>query len=518
MKLYEKTRTCYEINVLGWQKEGFWAWSNGIFADNTFIPIDEFGVCEFNNNFYFIPAFSSIYINDNNSYLDERKFQFKERNISLTDWSNLFIKVFGENAIMGIAYWVSTCFRDHMLHTFKNYPLLNMFGPKGSGKSQFARSLTCLFGVGQTPFNIHNGTKAGLAEHLQQFSNAFAWIDEYKNALDFEKIETLKSIYDSIGRSRMNMDKGKKKETTAVNAGVLLSGQEMPTADVALFTRVIFLLFNQTKFSDQEKTDYDILKVIEDEGLSHFTNLLLAHRGYFVKNFYEVFQITMTDINGEFADNPVEDRILRSVVSVVAAWRTISYVLSDFPFNYEDVKKIAVASIRMQNNQINQSNELGQFWNALESMFDDNLLIDKWHFRIDICKSIDLNTGTKEYTSNTSILKFKYNAIYSLYAQNSRKQGLKPLPSDTLKYYLLNQTNYEGVQNSCSFTETKYNAEHKQITTQRQNTSALCFLYTGDPVNLTRVLDTTPDLSYVNPNLLVTPAPKLIITQKDLPF
>ena len=92
-----------------------------------------------------------------------------------------------------------------------------------------AQSLSCLFGEPQTLFNIHNGTKPGLAEHIQLFSNAFAWIDEYKNSLEYDKIETLKSIYDAIGRSRLNMNKGMKKETTQVNSAVILSGQERNT-------------------------------------------------------------------------------------------------------------------------------------------------------------------------------------------------------------------------------------------------------------------------------------------------
>jgi DNA primase catalytic core len=517
-KLYEKTRTCNEITVLGWQKEGFWAWANGIFTEKGFEPIDEFGVCEFKGNHYFIPAFSSIYIQDKKILLDERKFIFKVRKITITEWSELFILVYGDNAKMGIAFWIATTFRDFLLHTFKNFPLLNMFGPKGSGKSQFARSLTCLYGIGQTPFNVHNGTKAGLAEHLQQFSNAFAWIDEYKNALDFDKIETLKSIYDAIGRSRLNMDKGKKKETTSVNSGVLLSGQEMPTADVALFTRVIFLLFNKTMFTDDDKTNYDLLKLMEEEGLSHFTNILLSHREYFVKNFYDDFQDSMRDFNAHFASEPVEDRILRSVVMIVSAFKTISRVIPGFPFDYENLKGIAFGSIRNQNNQINQSNEMGQFWNALESMFDENIMLEKWHFRIDLHIEIDLIVGKRTFLKHTEILKFKYNAIYNLYAQNSRKQGLKPLPSDTLRYYLSNQVNYLGIQRSCKFTVTKFSAEHKQVTTEQQNTSAMCFIYSREPVNLSRSLDTALDAPNVSQNdKQIAPEPKSNI-QKDLPF
>lgn len=76
-------------------------------------------------------------------------------------------------------------------------------------------------------------------------ANALVHIDEYKNDLDVKVQEFLKSLWDGTGRTRMNMDLDKKKETTAVDASIILSGQEMPTADIALFTRLIFLQFLQ---------------------------------------------------------------------------------------------------------------------------------------------------------------------------------------------------------------------------------------------------------------------------------
>jgi hypothetical protein len=76
-------------------------------------------------------------------------------------------------------------------------------------------------------------------------ANALVHIDEYKNDLDVKALEFLKGLWDGKGRTRMNMDLDKKKETTAVDAGIILPGQEMPTADIALFTRLIFLQFLQ---------------------------------------------------------------------------------------------------------------------------------------------------------------------------------------------------------------------------------------------------------------------------------
>ncbi len=244
LKLYEETRTCTEIKNLGWQKEGFWAWANGMLNnEGDFIAIDEYGIVRLNDQDYFIPAFSKIYLKDKSIFLDERKFQYKKSEITLKTWQDLYLKVHGDNAMVGFAWYIASLFRDHILYLNDNFPLLNLFGQKGSGKNTLAYSLLSLFGKKQTEFNIHNGTKPGLAKHLEIFSNSVAFVDEYKNSLDFDKIETLKSIYNAIGRSRLNMDKGGKKEITEVNQAVIVAGQEMPTIDVALSSRMIFLQF-----------------------------------------------------------------------------------------------------------------------------------------------------------------------------------------------------------------------------------------------------------------------------------
>ena len=486
LKLYEETRTCKEIKNLGWQKEGFWAWSNGkIDEDGNFEEIDEYGVITHNKQHYFIPAFSKIYINDKSLFIDERKFKFINRNITLQNWATSFIEVFGDNAKIGIAFWIATVFRDYLLHTFKNFPLLNLFGPKGTGKSQMAMSMSCLFGEQQTPFNIHNGTKPGLAEHLQLFSNAFAWIDEYKNNLEYDKIETLKAIYDAIGRSRMNLNKGMKKETTQVNAAVILSGQEMPTVDVALFSRMIFLQFHQTEFSKDEKASYEFLKQMERNGLSHLTTQLLKYRGYFEKNFYDNYELVMTEFFEDNKSENIEDRILRNMSTVVAAFKTLSEKLN-FTFTYKQLKPIAYKAMRDQNSQISKSNEVGMFWNLLEAMFDDNLLVDKWHFRIDFADKLKLTNRELNFTKAKYILKFKFNIIYKLYAQQSRVQGIKPLPADTLQYYLKNSKYFFGIQDKTNFTIVERNPDDNTISKRKQNTTAYCFDYELLGINLER--------------------------------
>ena len=130
-----------------------------------------------------------------------------------------------------------------------------------------------------------------------EMANALVHLDEYKNNLDISKNEFLKGLWDGTGRTRMNMDLDKKKETTSVDSGVIISGQEMPTADIALFSRLIFLTFSKCSFSEEEKREYQTLKKMRMQGMSHLTLEILKLRNKIEADFPEIYQKTITDVN-----------------------------------------------------------------------------------------------------------------------------------------------------------------------------------------------------------------------------
>ncbi|MEA1898227.1 MAG: hypothetical protein U9N53_11275, partial [Bacteroidota bacterium] len=299
-------------------------------------------------------------------------------------------------------------------------------------------------------------------------------------------IETLKAIFDSIGRQRMNMDKGKKKETTLVNSAVILSGQEMPTADVALFSRMIFLQFHKSEYSQEEKKNYDHLKKMEKEGLSHLTSSIIAHRKYFEENYYSTYDSVFSDIFSELEHAGIEDRILRSFCTILAAFKTIHDKLS-IPIDYTELRSIAIKAITDQNSQISKSNEISMFWETIEALFDENILIDKWHFKVDSCSELSLKSGKKELTPAIMVLKLKFSTIYKAYATHSKRSGQSVLPNSTLKYYLENNPAFLGIENSSKFQLREFSNDEGKFIEQKQVTTAYCFNYNMLDINLVRI-------------------------------
>lgn len=460
MYLYEQTETAVEITQLGWQRKGFFAFGNGAF-DTEWHPVDEYGIVRLKEGNFYLPASSKIYHDDVKLFQFERKFIYTNYNaVTLNEYSEKLIKVFGDNAKVGICFLLATLFRDIVVSHTKSFPILNLFGPKGSGKSELGHSLMSFFIIKNTPPNIQNATIAAMGDLVAQCSNALVHIDEYKNTIDIDKREFLKGLWDGAGRSRMNMDRDKKREITSVDCGVILSGQEMTTVDIALFSRLVYLTFNKTEFSMEEKKAFDECKKLRDMGLSHITIQLLKFRKRFESEFVDNYNKCMNDLNEKLYNQQIEDRIQRNWVIPLAAFRTLEGVI-DVPFSYKDMINITVEGIIRQNRDCKSNNELANFWNVVSYLLQDGEIYYKGDYRIEGTlkfKSSLIKTEA-EYSHPKLILMMRKNRIFMLYKKFAKQVGDSALPTESLKYYLENSKEFMGYKNAVRFKNIQHGVE-----------------------------------------------------------
>lgn len=451
MFLYEQTETAIEVTQLGWQRQGFFAFGNGAF-DTEWHPADEYGIVRLKDGNFYLPGCSTIYRDDVKLFQFERKFiHTTYNNVSLREYSDKLVQVFGDNAKVGICFLLASLFRDIIVGQTKSFPILNLFGPKGSGKSELGHSLMSFFIIKNTPPNIQNATIAALGDAVAQCANALVHIDEYKNSIDLDKREFLKGLWDGTGRSRMNMDRDKKREITSVDCGVILSGQEMPTIDIALFSRLIYLTFTKTEFSTAEKQAFDQCKAMRDLGLSHLTLQLLRHRSKMETDFSANYRQCMNDLNDRLNGETIEDRIQRNWVIPLAAFRTLEAVL-DVPFTYRELLDICVAGIIRQNRECKSNNELANFWNVVSYLQQDGEIFLESDFRIDYLDRLKTNkVKDLVFQRPKPILRMRTDRIFMLYKKFSKQVGDSALPTESLSFYLENSKEYLGVQNSVRF-------------------------------------------------------------------
>lgn len=450
--LYENTETSMRVRQMGWNQAGFYAFGNGIWEDGKFHKADEFGVCHLaDSKNWYIPAASKLYKEDKKKFERERKFIHQNlQNVPFGQYMQDFTKVYGNNGIIGLCYWLASLFRDVVTENTRSFPLLNLFGPKGSGKTELGAALMAFFISDNKAPNIRNSTATALNDDAAFCSNALVHFDEYKNDIRPDKIEFLKGLYDGVGRVKMSGSNFDSRIMTSVKSGVVISGQEMPTADPALFSRCIFLSFPKSEFSAEECRRFAALRETQKLGLSFLTLQVLANRKYFDANFNDFYAKVREEINEALDYAKLDTRIVENWCKVLAAFRTLEVKLN-FPFSYETVKKLCVDGMRMQNDILNTGNELANFWKTMAYLKSAGEIFITADYKIGMQKNVKTSKGDFDFGTPRKILYVNKSRVFALYKRAAIQTGESALPEDSLKIYLENSDAFIGYIRSVRF-------------------------------------------------------------------
>ncbi len=453
--LFDITGTAIRVRQYGWQKKGFWAFGNGCILDNDWYPADHMGIVHLHEadskyDNYYLQGASDLYAEDTSYFSFERQFIMPDghSSISFRKLSLMMTDVFGNNAKIAICYVLASIFRDVITSYTTNFPLLNLFGPKGSGKTELGKTLMRFFTTeDDRPINLRNTTAPGLSQALAMSSNGMVHLDEYKNSLDMRIVEIIKGAYDGVGRARMDMDRGKQVEKTPVDCGVIVSGQEMPTLDIAMFSRMIYLTHDTTVHDREAKDKFNRLADIRKVGLQHLTKQILSHRALFESSFYEVYNEVTNDVYDEIDGAQIEDRLWRNWVMLLSAYKVL-YKQLDLPFDYEEMKELCIEGIKRQNAEVISNNELGNLWNAMMYLYEEGMIFTDGDFKIKYVKNLKTDRMDREYKTETPVLMLRLSHFIGQYMKMAKQTGETVMSKDSIRYYLTTSGSYLGMRAS----------------------------------------------------------------------
>ena len=280
------------------------------------------------------------------------------------------------------------------------------------------------------------------------------------------------------------MDNDKKKETTQVDSGVIVSGQEMATADVALFSRMLFLEFNNCEFSKQQQLRFDKLKEIRQKGCTHITLELLRFREKFCLEFSQNYREATKELQNKTEGKMIETRNLMNWVIPLAAFRTLKNVVN-VPFSYEKLFESVVSFMLNQNEKCKRNNDIAQFWNILNYLKSDGLIYNDADYKVKSYSkmSFDKPKGSVEFKNLTPILLLRKSRIFMLYKKQGRSAGDVTIPEASLLYYLENSKGYLGTKRSVRFKQISANGLNQvtmvdgKVKETTCTEPALCFDY-----------------------------------------
>lgn len=437
--IFRKSESAKRIRTLGWQPEGFFAYGDGIFTDR-FIRVDEIGMVNLKDHgIFYLPAFSVMYRDNRLKFAFEKSFTYTHRaDVSMADYLKLFVEVFGDNGKVAIAFILATLFRDFIFDMFEFFPILNIFGKPQSGKSQLGKAMKGFFTNSYKPINYEGETYPAINKALEQTANCLVHFDEYKNSIEWRKVELLKSMWDGIGRGKM---KDGDVERVNVNCGVILSGQEMPTIDPALFTRILHLTVNKTSYTLEERRRFADLMELNRRGVCHLTMEVIAHRDRFVQDFPHFCELTRTEVVNCIARSgkTISDRMYMNWVVVLASFWTLERILP-MPFSYENLLDICVEMLLDQHSITERSDEVASFWNFVHVLYQEGRLHQEGDYRINFRQSrLKLHgvSEAREFSEPKNILIIRDRRIIQHY-QTDKARSTKQLilSEDDMRKYL----------------------------------------------------------------------------------
>ena len=455
------------VKVLGYNKRGnFYAFANGIVDCNTddyeFKEIDEYGIVVHQDESLFIPAMSKIFADKDDQFINDKKFMYMKSEITFKDWAAKFSRVYGKKGSAMIIFAVACIYRHHIYKSMqRRFPMAFLYGQRGSGKGTLMESLLHLFGVPQDQLMLGGeSTSKGFMRKLAQYSNAMIWLDEYKNNIKKEKIESLKNIYDGIGYERAKSDNSFETTSTPISSGAVLSGQEMPVVEPALFGRCILLSFTPGKFNDDDRKAKMELNEIESKGISHLTVYLLQYAPVMEKAYKETYEKAFSDIITEVGNKEIDDRLYQNVACLVAVHRLLEANGCEFPFTARETQDFLIKNMIEQYEILAGSDDTAKWWQVVESLLSQHMIKEGTHF--------ELKNG---------YLFIKIQEVHPLYQKELRSRNdPNVLDKSTLEHYLCMDT-------------VKYVDKVRMRFTDGSNTQAYRFKYSELGIDLIKIQD-----------------------------
>jgi hypothetical protein len=451
--LYKSCPIAEEVSILGQQEENYFCFNNGILADEKFYPSNRFGMVEFQGANLFFPGSSDMYRFSKNRYQFEKEFKYVKRDISFTQWAELFHKVYGENGAIAMLFSIMSLYSDIVFKNIGHFPFLHLFGKKSSGKSTLAQSIMSLFFKTEgksVSTNINSVTHSSFYKKLNQIRNGIVLFEEFNSDLKTEMVEQIKGVYNRNGRTTSDMSNlfsPNRTTTPPIESAIILTGQYLPVADPALFTRTIHLsFFKNGNFSQEERKQYTELKSLEGDGLTCIMADILKHRSLFEDKFMELYNEHRKKVADDY-DGEAAERIASHNCMLIATYQVLKDVLK-FPFTQEELYDTIDKVSKEQAEKSKDTGESFQFWDSMQWMVVHNIVQDEREFKIKSANSVTLDGGSLNFKSVTRFLYLRLNLIAPEYNKQMKNQGRKNLDLTTLRAYLKNHPSYLGTTNT----------------------------------------------------------------------
>jgi len=371
-RLMDTEKEATILSVLGWSNENeVYVFADAIFYKCEILKVNEIGIIETECKRFYLPAFGLA--NDTNEdFTTEKLYCFKSGDIDFKEWASLFYSSFGANGAIGILFLMISVFRDIVFNQIHFFPFLFLFGDAGTGKTSFVERLLSLFGSDIIGTPLNNATSIALSRLASTRINGLFYFKEYTNETDEKAQDFILTAYDGAGRTTGVKSNDNKTKSFPVRSGLIFDGNYLPTQKTAILSRMILLNFEESNFSDDQKTAYEGLKTAAVNGLGKVLTEILSKREIFNNRFKDAFSVNVQDLKKLYRKDFPERTINHIALLMTPAkilWKELA-----FPFEFVDVLRSIIENAENQNNLLKKSGAISIYWEAFSNSLKKGLL------------------------------------------------------------------------------------------------------------------------------------------------
>ena len=452
---------CWELSVFGSQPEDFFAFSNGIIADNDFTFVDELGLVYFKKETYYLPAFSKIYKNeraDNDRYEYDRFLIYKtNQRTSWTEWATLMHTVYhyNNNGMWATLFTMMSVYRSLIFPIDRLFTSLFFIGPTESGKSKVAESIRAPFMHGAPLFNLNSGTDAAFFTTLERFRDIPVILEEYNDyQISDVKFQGLKAaVYDNEGKQKRKDATSKDIDVSKVNCSPVLLGQEGPERDDgSLGNRVVLLhVPKKDNWTDEEVNLFKDLKDRERDGLSNIAIEIIKRRPLIQQHFAKYMRLYQKQVKQDIQDEggQYQTRIINTVSLFIAMAKLWCEHIPELPlpFRFTDFYDVAKKQIIHQSEDLSSSNRLSVFFDTISMLYTQGQILAGREFEISTEARITIQiskTETREIDWNGDEKRVLYLIVNDVIQIYQKLHSAESLKLNALRTYLRDHPSFLG--------------------------------------------------------------------------
>lgn len=466
-KLLKEFFSALELQNLGWNAQGFFAFANCIYWEDKLKEVNKYGIIHLEGidkteedehnekiEYYYSPAYSAMHIKNQDGddpYENDRTFIYKKSPITLQQWMQQVCLVFEEKGRIGVLFNFATIFRDLFLKSYDFFPLLGGFGEKGSGKSAFGKVLQNFFFTGLDALELNTSTLVGFSRRLSRTKNTTVFLDEYNDRIDEKMFQALKGAHQAMGREKGMATNDNRTKTDKINCSIYLAGQYLPTRDDnSLQSRTISLQFPLGNRTSIERDNFSKLMNWSASGLSSLVLEIVKHRKTFEDALPITYSTVIREVKEALGEAEYEERVLGNYAVLLITYKILEDRIT-FPFTYDAIFKQCIDGIIENSEAIQDSNGLTEFWNIIQWMYEHKIIHADVQFKIDSkpeVKVLGTNKSQDVYhnTNRDEIIYIRLNSLHQDYLKEvTKREGVQPIGETTLRNYFKSRTYFIGL-------------------------------------------------------------------------